>query len=457
MSIIVSTELLQKYDRPGPRYTSYPTAPVWSGDFGAKDHQESLRRADVPGEPLSLYVHLPFCKSMCWYCGCNVFITQDTDKIVSYVDRVLAEAALARSFMSQPRPVIQHHWGGGTPTHLPAEEMVRLFSGLQELFPASENAEISIEIDPRVTTVAQLETLRTCGFNRISMGVQDFDSKVQKAIHRIQSYEETRELTEAAKSLGFVSLNVDLVYGLPHQTLEGFGNTIERILELEPDRVACYCYAHVPWIKKHQKIIQVADLPQGKDKMTLYLLALNGLQNAGFAAIGMDHFARPGDSLHDALNTGRLHRNFMGYTTQPANDMISFGVTSISEMAGAFAQNLKDLNSWHAAIEAGRLPVDRGMRRSPDDDRRRRIILDLMCKFRLKFDQHGGADAFTETYREALRALQGMGDDGLVTVSADGIEVSELGRLFLRNVCMPFDAYLEKQLGRKQPMFSKTV
>ena len=457
MKARASTELLQKYDRPGPRYTSYPTAPVWSDEFGANDHAESLRRANTAGEPLSLYVHLPFCKSMCWYCACTVFITQDGQKMASYVDRVLEEAVLARRFLDQPRPVIQHHWGGGTPTHLPAAEMVRLFSGLQELFPTSDDAEISIEIDPRVTTVAQLETLRACGFNRISMGVQDFDSEVQAAIHRIQSYEETRELTEAAKSLGFVSLNVDLVYGLPRQTIEGFGRTLDQILDLRPDRVACYCYAHVPWIKKHQKVIDIADLPQGRDKMALYLLALNGLQNAGFIAIGMDHFARPGDSLHDAANTATLHRNFMGYTTRPAEDMVSFGVTSISEVAGAFAQNLKDLSGWHAAVAAGHLPVDRGLRRNAEDDRRRRIILDLMCKFRLRFDQHGGAAAFTEHYREPLEALEGMVDDGLVTICEDGIEVSELGRLFLRNICMPFDAYLERQLGKSRPIFSKTV
>lgn len=457
MSANISTELLQKYDRPGPRYTSYPTAPAWSDEFGADDHRESLRRAGSVNDSLSLYVHLPFCKSMCWFCGCSVFITQDDNKMATYVDRVLEEALLARSFMERTRPVVQHHWGGGTPTHLPAEEMVRLFSGLQDLFPTSDDAEISIEIDPRVTTVAQLETLRTCGFNRLSMGIQDFDSKVQEAIHRIQSYEETRELTEAAKSLGFVSLNLDLIYGLPHQTIEGFNRTLELILDLQPDRVACYCYAHVPWIKKHQKVISTDTLPQGEDKMALYLLALNSLQNAGFGAIGMDHFARPGDSLHDALQTGELHRNFMGYTTRPAEDMVSFGVTSISEVAGAFAQNLKDLGGWHAAVAAGQLPVDRGMRRTADDDRRRRIILDLMCKFRLRYEDHGGAETFTEFYSESIAALQGMVDDGLVTISEDGIEVSELGRLFLRNICMPFDAYLEKQLGKNQPMFSKTV
>ena len=426
MSIKASNELLLKYDRPGPRYISYPIAPVWSDDFGAEEHAESLRRANHAGEPLSLYVHLPFCKSMCWYCGCNVFITQNEGKMASYVDRVLEEAALARLYMDQDRPVIQHHWGGGTPTHLPSDEMVRLFSGLGELFPTTDDAEISIEIDPRVTTVSQLETLRACGFNRISMGVQDFDSRVQKAIHRIQSFEETRELTEAAKALGFISLNVDLVYGLPHQTIAGFDRTLEQILDLKPDRVACYCYAHVPWIKKHQKVIDVDDLPQGKDKMALYLLALDGLQDAGFIAIGMDHFARPGDSLHKAVSTGELHRNFMGYTTHPAQDMISFGVTSISEISGAFAQNLKDLSAWHTAVEAGQLPVDRGLRRNGDDERRRKIILDLMCRFGLQFEQHGGAEAFFDLYREPLKDLQGMVDDGLVVVSSNGIEVTEL-------------------------------
>ncbi|MHC5062348.1 MAG: oxygen-independent coproporphyrinogen III oxidase [Planctomycetota bacterium] len=457
MSTAVSNDLLLKYDHPGPRYTSYPTAPVWSDSFGHADHAESLRRAGQVNKPVSIYVHLPFCRSMCWYCGCNVSITQNLNKISRYVDRVIEEAALVKGLMGTERPVVQHHWGGGTPTHLPPEEMERLFVGLNEIFPVRGDAEISIEADPRVTTIAHLEALRRCGFNRISMGVQDFNPDVQNAIHRVQSFEETRVLADAANSLGFKSLNFDLVYGLPLQTLEGFGKTLDHVLEMGADRIACYCYAHVPWIKKHQKVINTEDLPQGRAKMDLYLKAYETLLAADYVAVGMDHFAKKGDSLLNAVESGQLHRNFMGYTTMPAEDMISFGVTSISEVAGSFAQNCRSLPDWHRSIAAGELPVERGHRRNEDDDLRRRIILDLMCKFALSYADYGGRDRFIECYGEALDSLEELASDGLLQLDHSGIRVSELGRLFLRNICMPFDAYLSEQMRKGQPIFSKTV
>jgi oxygen-independent coproporphyrinogen-3 oxidase len=455
----VPGELMARYDRPGPRYTSYPTAPSWSDGFGPADHADSLRRAAArAGEPLSIYVHIPFCTSMCWYCGCSVQITQRKEKGSRYVDTVLAEAELARRLLGDAdRPVVQHHWGGGTPTFLEPDDLVRLAAGLNALFPLADDAEVSIEVDPRVTSRAQLEALRGAGFNRISMGVQDLDPKVQEAIHRIQPVEMTRDLVEAARALDFHSVNLDVVYGLPHQTPESFGASIDEILELGPDRLACYGYAHVPWLKKHQSVIDEATLPVGRDKLALYLIALSKFEAAGFSAIGMDHFARPDDGLALAADRGELHRNFMGYTTAPAEDMLSFGTTAISEVAGAFAQNVKDLPEYEASIARGELPVHRGMRRSADDDARRRIILDLMCRFRLRYADHGGRESFLGIHGEAVRSLEPMAADGLCRIDDEGITVNPIGRMLVRNLAMPFDAYLEAQRAAQRPMFSRTV
>lgn len=458
MSLVVPHALLTRYDQPGPRYTSYPTAPVWTSDFGPDDHRDSLVRANEDdGAGMSLYVHLPFCRSMCFYCGCSVIIARDPKNGDRYVDDVLREAQLARTTLSAKRPVVQHHWGGGTPTFLPPDQIERLFRGLEAIYPHAEDAEISIEVDPRVTTVEQLEVLRKCGFNRISMGVQDFDKQVQESINRIQPYELTRDLVVKSRELGFESVNLDLVYGLPHQTPEKFGKSIEQVLGLRPDRLACYGYAHVPWLKKHQEVISEADLPRGADKLDLYLLSLNAFQDAGYEAIGMDHFALPEDGLVKAANSGQLHRNFMGYATQDAEDMLSFGVTSISEVAGAFAQNVKQLNQYREHLDAGRLPVERGMRRSVEDQQRRAIILDLMCRFRLDYEDHGGAESFCSRYAAALQTLAPLQDDGLIEIDDQGIRVLPIGRLFVRNVAMPFDTYLQQQRAAKKPMFSRTV
>ncbi len=450
--------LLTRYDQQGPRYTSYPTAPTWSNEFGDREHRESLQRAaEAPGEGLAMYVHVPFCRSMCFYCGCSVIVSKDQPKADRYVDEVLLEARIAREALPATRPVVQHHWGGGTPTFLEPAQLERLFRGLAELFPLTDDAEISIEVDPRVTTREQLQVLRACGFNRISMGVQDFDADVQEAIHRVQSFPLTRDLVDTARQLGFGSVNLDLVYGLPHQNPESFQNSIDLVLAMKPDRLACYGYAHVPWLKKHQRVIDENALPKGAAKLELYLTALHALRDAGYVAIGMDHFALPDDGLVRAAESGRLHRNFMGYTTHAAADMLSFGITSISEMSGAFAQNVKSLHEYRANLEAGRLPVERGLRRSPDDEARRRIILDLMCRFRLDYADHGGAEDFRTRYANALATLRPMQDDGLISFDDRGITVTSTGRLFVRNVAMPFDAYLERQRQQKAPMFSRTV
>ena len=456
----IDRELLERYDRPGSRYTSYPTAPVWKDSFGPRDYEQRLATAGQRGdEPLSLYVHIPYCESLCWYCACSVVITQDADKAKSYVDTLLQEADLAaRHLGATQRRVLQHHWGGGTPTFLPPDECRRLFEGLCERFPLQDGAEVSIEVDPRVTTREHLDALAAVGFHRISMGVQDFDPKVQEAINRVQSFETTRALVEDARALGFDSVNLDLVYGLPYQNETGFGRTLEQVATLQPDRIACYSYAHVPWLKKHQTLMPESALPTAPEKQALFLQALGALVDDGMEAIGMDHFARTTDELCVAARAGRLHRNFMGYTTRPAEDMLSFGVTSIGEVDGAFTQNLKEVKAWRAAIEGGDLPTHRGHRRSEDDDRRRRIILDLMCRFRLDYDDHGGREAFTATYAGAIDRLRVMAADGLLTITDDGLRVGEAGKLLIRNLAMAFDAYLpDQQAGDGGPKFSRTV
>lgn len=453
----VPQQLLQRYDRPGPRYTSYPTAPVWSDSFGPEQYAERLaaagRRRD---EPLSIYVHIPYCASMCWYCACSVVISKDQDKGDAYVDTVLREAELVRRHLDSQREVVQHHWGGGTPTSLRPDSIRRLFRGLSELFPLRQGAEASVEVDPRVTTREHMQALADVGINRVSMGVQDFDLEVQQAIHRLQSVEQTRAIVDSARELGFHSANVDMVYGLPFQTPERFARTLQIIGDLGPDRVACYSYAHVPWMKKHQKLIPEAALPRGEAKLTLYRMALEFFQAAGYEPIGMDHFARSTDELAIAAREGRLHRNFMGYTTFPASDMLSFGVTSIGEVDGAFTQNLKEVPEWRACVERGELPVHRGHRRSKDDEARRRIILDLMCRFALRYADHGGTEQFTHQYRDELQRLQPMLQDGLCSIDDEGITVLPVGRLLVRNLCMVFDAYLSPAAASTE-RFSRTV
>ncbi|HLQ38879.1 MAG TPA: oxygen-independent coproporphyrinogen III oxidase [Planctomycetota bacterium] len=458
MSPVVATELLLRYDRPGPRYTSYPTAPAWSCSFAAVQYAERLAQAGKRSStPVSLYVHIPYCASMCWYCACSVVISKDQDKGERYVDLVLAEAGLVHRHLGGSRPVLQHHWGGGTPTSLRPAAIERLFRGLHRLFPPLPGAELSVEVDPRVTTRDHLVALAAGGCNRISMGVQDFDRTVQQAIHREQSFEMTAELIAAARQLGFQSINLDLVYGLPHQTEASFARSLALVHQLAPDRVACYSYAHVPWLKKHQQLIDEAALPRGLQKLQLYRLALEHFTGLGYEPIGMDHFARGGDELALAAAQGRLHRNFMGYTTRPADEMLAFGVTAIGEVDGAFVQNHKDVPEWSACVERGELPTHRGHRRSAEDDQRRAIVLDLMCRFHLAFADHGGRLAFAGRYAAELQRLRPMVDDGLCTIDDAGIRVTPVGRLLVRNLCMAFDAYLDHQAPASPGRFSRTV
>ncbi len=452
--------LLAKYDRPGPRYTSYPTAPHFNEDFDEAAYRERLRAAaDRAGEPLSMYVHLPFCESRCTFCGCNVVISPKRGPEESYLDAVETELDLLAEALGARRRLNQLHWGGGTPTYLSPEQCRRLFSAITDRFPLTADAEVAIEVDPCVTTMDHLATLAEVGFNRISMGLQDTTPEVQRAINRIQPLELTREHVEEARRLGFGSVNIDLIYGLPLQTEASFRNCVRAVVDqLAPDRVACFSYAHVPWIKPHQRRLDEDALPKGWDKFTLFTAAAREFIDAGYAFVGFDHFARPDDELARALAEKRVHRNFMGYTVMPAADQVGVGVTSIGDVAGAYAANAKKLTQYSRAVEAGTLPVERGRVRSAEDELRGAVIHRIICTLRLDYrwvEERFGVDPRVH-FANALAELEPMVADGLVELDDRGLSVTPPGRFFLRNLCMPFDAYL-KQQDADGPKYSRTV
>lgn len=455
--------LLARYDKPGPRYTSYPTAVEFHDGIDHGAYVEALARADAqPGDPLSLYVHLPFCEERCAYCGCNVVITRHRDVTDHYLDYLDREIELLASHLPHRRQVSQLHWGGGTPTFYTAPQLARVFEGLARYFKFTADAEIGVEIDPRVTSFEQLDTLRRLGFNRLSMGVQDFAPEVQQAVNRIQSYEMTKGLVDHARALGFRSINLDLIYGLPYQTLEGFGRTLDQVVTLRPERVAVYSFAFVPWMKAHMKHLPEDSLPAPDLKLALLAQAQLAFGDAGYRQIGMDHFALPEDELARALDAHVLHRNFMGYTVQSARDMLALGISAIGDVQGTFVQNTKKLNEYYAALDAGRFPVERGYALDEDDGIRRVVITTLMCngrldideverRFGLRFDQYFAAELAELTAPESPQA------DGLVRVGPALIEVTPLGRTFVRNICMVFDRYLRARTSGSKPVFSRTV
>jgi oxygen-independent coproporphyrinogen-3 oxidase len=456
----VTADLLAKYDRPGPRYTSYPTAVEFNEGFTPERYLEKLDEASaLPGEPLSVYVHLPFCRERCSFCGCNVIITQKPGVAAAYIADLEREVTLVADRLGKRGRLVQYHWGGGTPTYLSEQEMERVWKAFSDRFTFDPGAEIAIEVDPRVTTHRQAELLRRLGFNRISMGVQDFDADVQEAVNRYQTFNQTKDLHEHLRRLGIESINFDFIYGLPHQTPESFRKTIQLALELRPDRVAVYSYAFVPWIKAHQKAIHLEDLPPRDVKLELFGIAHELFTGAGYRQIGMDHFALESDSLARAAGEQKLYRNFMGYTTHPAKDSVGFGVSAIGDLGGAFAQNTKKLNRYRHALDRGLPPIERGFERSKDDEVRRDVIQSLMCNFHLDvraIERSHGID-FARYFEDSLRELdRGPGSNGFVRRTPDVIEVTETGRLFVRNICMAFDAYLKRHEGEKQ-LFSRTV
>jgi len=459
-SLEPTLELLRKYDKPGPRYTSYPTAVEFHGGFDEVAYRARLQRAaQTPDEPLSLYLHLPFCEERCSFCGCMVVITRKREVAAHYLDYLHRELGLLAEALRGRRRVVQYHWGGGTPTYLAPPQMEELHGVVMRHFDLDPGAEVAVEIDPRVTSFEQLELLRRLGFNRLSMGVQDFAAPVQEAINRVQSVEETRALFDHARGLGFGSINLDLIYGLPFQTSASFAHTLDTVIDMRPDRLAVYSYAHVPWVRGNQKRIQPQDLPAPAAKLRLFVEARERFVDAGYRPIGMDHFALPEDDLSRAAEARRLHRNFMGYTTRPAPDMVGAGVSAIGDVGGAFAQNTKKLSVYYAALDAGRFPIERGYALDADDLLRRHVIAQLMCNFSLDpsdVERRFGVDFDRYFAVELAELREGPVAHGFLEIHGDRLEVTPMGRLFVRNVCMVFDRYLRVKTSDK-PVFSQTV
>jgi len=454
----ISPEFLAKYNRPGPRYTSYPTAPVWQDSFGPGDLEQVFSGADAASAPVSLYMHLPFCESLCLFCACNVVIQKDKSVAVPYLNVLKREIEHVSRYVSRTRPVIQFHWGGGTPTYLSPAQMEDLLGYARERFTFAPDAEIGVEVDPRVTTGEHLETMRRLGFNRLSMGIQDFNTEVQKAVHRIQPYEMTRDTIAAGRRLGFDSINVDVIYGLPFQTAQSFGESVDKVIGLGPDRVAMFSYAHVPWLKKQQGSF-VKHLPEGMEKFRIFQMGLARFLEAGYLYIGLDHFARPSDELSLAQKNRTLHRNFQGYTTKAGADLYGMGVSAISGIGKSYAQNYRDLPSYQDAVAQRGLATMRGYRLSQDDVIRRAVINRLLCHTvipKREVEQQFSI-SFDEYFAEENARLEEFIADGLVRVSPDEIRVTVLGQIFIRNVAMIFDAYLKEQTQESRPLFSKTL
>ena len=456
--LAVGEEFVTRYNQPGPRYTSYPTAPVWNDSFGPDDLERVHQYANEARTPVSLYMHLPFCESLCLFCACNVIIQKDKTVTPPYLEILKREMDHVSRNVSRERPVVQFHWGGGTPTYLTPGQMEDLFAHASEQFRFAPDAEIGVEVDPRVTTHAHLEALRRRGFNRLSMGIQDFQPDVQRAINRIQPYEMTRELIQHARELGFDSINVDLIYGLPYQTATTFAHSVEQILELSPDRVAMFSYAHVPWLKKQQGAF-AAHLPEGMKKFDIFRAGMLKFLEAGYVYIGMDHFAKPGDELSVSQQKRTLHRNFQGYTTKAGADLYGMGITAISGFRGAYAQNHRDIPSWEKAVNQRGIATMRGYTLSEDDRLRRDVISKLLCHTVILKDEISrefGVE-FDEYFAPELARLKAPEEDGLVMLEADAIRATWIGRVFIRNLAMVFDPYLEHQQMHAKPLFSKTL
>jgi len=454
----ITTALLQKYSKPGPRYTSYPTAPYFSESFGEAQWIEELRATQDSGRDLSLYVHIPFCDTLCWYCGCNMVATRNYNRATEYLDYLFKEIDAVAALTNPARQAKQLHWGGGTPTYLHPDDIRRLFAHIASRFPISADAEKSCEIDPRELTREHVMALRESGINRVSLGVQDLDATVQQAVNRVQPESLIREVYGWMREARFDSINIDLMVGLPHQTVEGFRSTLERIVDINPDRLAVFNYAHVPWMKKHQLLIQEEALPGLETRMALQQLIMEKLTAAGYVYIGMDHYAKPDDEIVRAQEAKTLYRNFQGYTTHKNSDLYAFGASSISQTDEVFVQNHKDLKRYQGLVTEGRLPVERGLRVSAEDKLRRDAITRIMCDLELDkaaFGRQWNID-FDAYFADALAELKGMEGDGLVELSPGKVAVTQIGRIFLRNIAMPFDAYLKAKADDK-PRFSKTL
>jgi oxygen-independent coproporphyrinogen-3 oxidase len=457
--------MIRKYDKAGPRYTSYPTAPMFHAGIGALDYASTLKRVADDDAPLSLYIHIPFCNTVCYYCGCNKIVTKQYDRAAPYLELLLKEIDQVADSLRDAdggdckRPVTQLHFGGGTPTFMSNDQMRVIMDKLRERFNfvAKDEGEFSIEIDPRECDEDTVRVLQEIGLNRMSMGVQDFDPIVQKAVNRIQSKEETMRVLLEARQHGFESMNIDLMYGLPHQTVETFDRTLDIIIDFNPDRIALFNYAHLPHMFMPQRRIDEASIPTPQEKLNILEHSINKLLDAGYVFIGMDHFAKPDDELTIAQQEGKLYRNFQGYSTQADCDLIGFGVTSIGYVGGGFFQNHREMEAYAQQVENGEFPVFRGYMLSDEDHLRRQVIMRLMCDFALdysQFETEFGID-FKEHFADGLSDLKEMSKDNLVELREDGLTVLPAGRLLIRNVAMTFDEYLQKK--KEGTSFSKVI
>ncbi len=459
---VLTEAMLRRLDRPGPRYTSYPTADRFVEAFGPAEYAQALAQrasgAMVGGKPpLSLYVHIPFCESVCYYCACNKVITKHHDKAAEYLDVLAQEVSLHTAVLGRGQAVSQLHLGGGTPTFLSDAELSRLMAMLRDAFKLAPGAETSIEVDPRTATPQRLQHLAALGFNRLSFGVQDFDPEVQKAVHRVQPFEAVRDLMEAARAIGFESINADLIYGLPKQTPESFARTVAQVSELRPDRIALYAYAHLPQRFKPQRRIVVEQLPPPDHRVAMLGGAMAGFMAQGYTYIGMDHFALPGDALAAAKRQGRLHRNFQGYSTQPDCDLIALGVSAIGRMGATYNQNAKTLDEYYDAVRQGQFPTVRGLALTRDDLVRRAVVMALMCQGRLEFESIELAHLLKmrDYFKAELEDLAELQALGLCELQPDGVQVTPTGWYFVRAVAMVFDKHLRADQVRER--FSRII
>lgn len=447
-----------KYSKPGPRYTSYPTAPEFSETFTQDDLKEFYKNQS-DDRPLSLYIHMPFCRSACYFCGCNTIFTSKEDKKTRYIEYLKKELDILKNHLNTKRVVTQMHFGGGTPTFFSPSQLEIVITAIKEIFPNfSPNAEISCEVDPRYFTVEHMNVLKAGGCNRLSFGVQDLDEEVQKTIHRIQPFELTQNVIKIAREAGIHSINTDLIYGLPYQTRESFKKTLEQMITLNTDRFAVFNYAHVPWLMKTMRKFDETTFPKPEVKLEMLKDTIDFFTSNGYKMVGMDHFAKPEDELFKAIEKGELHRNFQGYTTKGGADLIGIGLTSIGNGVDYYAQNFKELEPWENAIDNGDLPVYKGYRLSDDDMLRQFVIMELMSNFSLNIKrvEEEFKINFKEYFDDAIKALKEFEDAQLLKITDNKIEVSQTGSMLIRNICMPFDAYLNK-IPEEKRRFSKTI
>lgn len=457
--LVFDTDLLARYDVSGPRYTSYPTAPQFDERFNEQAYRETITdsNGDFLARPLSIYIHIPFCNTVCYYCGCNKIVTKDRSKALDYLTHIHKEIAMQAEMFDGDRIVKQIHLGGGTPTFIDNAGLAMLMNELHAHFPIAEDdtGEYSIEIDPREADEQTIEMLRDIGFNRLSIGVQDLDKSVQLAVNRVQTEKETFAVIDAARANGFRSVSIDLMYGLPNQSLDSFKRTLDRVIQALPDRLSLFNYAHMPTFFKPQRRINEVDLPSAVTKLAILKQSSEQLQAAGYVYIGMDHFARPDDELAIAQREGKLQRNFQGYSTHGDCDLLALGVTAIGRTQNSFSQNHRDIDKYYKALDAGHLPVFRGMSLSKEDRVRGCVIQELICHFYFDFDviSQRFDIHFKDYFAKELGALQSMQEDGLLQITKNAIEVLPIGRLLIRNICMMFDTYLQKS----SQQFSKVI